>query len=58
MGDRPQAKLVEYIPSGKSLPYWDRYVYECVDCEAHYERGTNNSRINPYCGVGLKQIFI
>lgn len=51
MRDRPQAKLVEYIPSGKSLPYWDRYVYECVDCGAHYERGTNNSRINPYCGI-------
>lgn len=45
-----EAKLIRHIPSGKSLPYWDRYEYECIDCGEHFFRGTHTSRTNPYCG--------
>lgn len=51
MDDRPKAKLVRHIPSGKRLQYWDKWEYECVDCGSIYSRSANNSRINPYCGM-------
>ena len=49
-----QAKLVKHIPSGKVLPYWDKYEYECIDCGKHFYRGTCTSRINPYCAQCYK----
>lgn len=47
---KQEPKLIKFIPSGKRLPYWDRYEFECVDCGSHYFRGTFNNRTSPYCG--------
>lgn len=49
------AKLIKHIPSGKRLPYWDRYEYECIDCGEHFTRATYTSRINPYCAQCYKK---
>lgn len=46
---KQEPKMIRFIPSGKRLPYWDKYEFECVDCGTHYFSGAFNNRTRPYC---------